>query len=573
MRAALATLLILLAVSLVHASLCSSSTISNVPSDTRMHGYFEELARRGLLRGVFFSERPYSREDICRAVASLEEAVKSGRVELSPYEAWLLARLTGELGPDAPARSGSLESKPSGGAWRPEDPGYSPRASRVECGAEFQVSGVSADTELTRTVEIDGETSEDTESRSDERTRAFGTGWCEVTMPYGMSLSHRFRIDIDIEEDPGFIGRPWRGDIGGYVMNGYGKFRLGPLEALLGRDKHYWGPGRSGSLILSDVAPPFDMVSYKFNLGRVKLSGFFTSLDDLRLKKSVPFASDSLYPGDETSRHLSGHRIDIRVTPNLEVGFSETVVYGGPDRELEPGYINPLNFFYSHQWNLVKNDNPLWGFDACWWPARRVQVYGQLVVDDFQFENKKATDEEPGEVGFLLGLHAGDPFDFANTSLALEYVRINPWTYNQPFPWNRYTYGGVLLGHPLGPDADGLYSSLVHWFNDRLTVGLDYSFVRRGETSVESDWPVPIGIPWGEASFPEGFPLGTVEKSHRVGLQATFHPSPYFDLDGFAAIERATGAGNERDAKSLQYEVGLRASFRPAWVFGLAQGR
>ena len=568
--AILLTTLLLASCVFVSPSFCS--TISNIPSDHRIHSYIEELGRRGLLRNFFFSDRPYTREKVVQGIVALDEAVSSGRVKLDPYEAWLVERLREELRFPTGQSSSAGEPGPQGQPRISAKPtlaaNSSPRTT-FELGAELEGSGASRQNEVPWKGEVAGEESEKKVTESEESARGILSGWVEFTTPQGISLSHRFRVDTKMNEDPGFLGHPWRDDLGGYVASAYGKLALGPLDLLLGRDKLYWGPGKSGSLILSDVGPPMDMVCFSLSLGRVTATGFFTSLDDLELTRAIPFGAESLYPGDVASRHLSGHRLDVRIARNLEVGLSETVVYGGPDRELEAGYINPLNFFYAEQWNLKKNDNPIWAFDATWWPKERLQVYGQFLVDDYQFEHKGSRDKEPAEIAFLLGLHSGDPFGLSNTSVTLEYARVNPWTYNQPLPWNKYVYGTALLGHPLGPDADAIYLSVTRWLNEKFTCEADYRFARHGETSIEGNWPVPAVGPWGDASFPDGsFPLGTVATSHRLGIFARFHPTLHLDVDGFASFEKVSDYQNISDAETTSFEIGLSVSFRPEWGIG-----
>ncbi|UCF79699.1 MAG: hypothetical protein JSW03_05525 [Candidatus Eiseniibacteriota bacterium] len=545
MRKYLMAVLLAAAVACIFCSASSGSTISNIPSEHRIHGYVEELGRRGLLTGLFFSDRPYAREKVLEALSKLEENAISQGIVLTPYEVWLVTRLREEF---------QFISEAS----------HEERTESVETGAEFEIAGRSTDSEVTwpPLVYAEDVSGKDVESESEQLLRGLLFGWVEYWTPHA-SVSGRFRVDSRIEDDERFLGRPWREDVGGYVSSGYGRLGIGPFDVLLGRDRLSWGPGRSGSLILSDLAPPIDMVCFGFTLGRVSASGFFTTLDDVKLSRAVPYQYDSLYAGTAATRHLSGHRIDFRVTPSLEVGLSETIIYGGPDRELEPGYINPLNFYYAHQWNLVKNDNPLWALDATWWPTPRLQLYGQLLVDDYQFEHKDERDEEPSEIGFLIGLHSGDPFGLANTSVTLEYARVNSWTYNQGYEWNRYTYGEALLGHPLGPDADAFYLTVARWFNDRFTGRFDYRFMRHGEVFVDTDWPVPVAGPWGGASFPEGFPVGTAAKSHRLDVLARFHATAHFDVDGFASLEKVSDYSNVTGGELLVYEVGLRVSFRP----------
>jgi hypothetical protein len=554
MRKCLIAVLLVAVAACIFCSSSIGSTISNIPADHRINSYVEELGRRGLFRSFFFSDRPFTTEKVVEAMFKVDEAVGAGRIVLTPYEAWLIDRLKEEF------------------RFLIEEP-YSDESNNVEAGAELEFTGEYVDAKADWPQEIIalGDADDEEGDESDGHARGIFFGWAEYGIPH-VSLSSRFLVDTKVEDDIGFFGRPWRGDVGGYVSSGYGKLWLGPFEVLLGRDRLYWGPGSSGSLILSDDAPPLDMVCFGVDFGRVSATGFFTTLDDIKLTRNVPYQYDSLYAGAIATRHLSGHRIDVRITPTLEIGLSETVVYGGPDRELEPGYLNPLNFFYAHQWNLVKNDNPIWAFDATWWPGDRSQLYGQLVVDDYQFENKKESDEEPSEIGFLLGLHSGDPFGLMNTSVTLEYARVNSWTYNQGYEWNRYTYNETLLGHPIGPDADAFYLTVNRWFSDTFTGRLDYRLLRHGEICVDTDWPVPVVGPWDGASFPEGdFPVGTVASSHKLGVLARFHPNVHLDVDAFVSLEKVTDYANVEDAEMTRYEVGVRVSFRPEMVLRLGE--
>jgi len=46
---------------------------------------------------------------------------------------------------------------------------------------------------------------------------------------------------------------------------------------------------------------------------------------------------------------------------------------------------------------------------------------------------------------------------------------------------NTYSSWGTNLGHPIGPNADEIFSELAYNLNDWMRVTLNYRFVRKGE--------------------------------------------------------------------------------------------
>jgi hypothetical protein len=276
----------------------------------------------------------------------------------------------------------------------------------------------------------------------------------------------------------------------------------------LGRQRVFWGP-QPVNLLLASTAAPLDQFAAGYNKGRLSFNFLFARLDGSR-----PDAMDSLRYPDDTfmdNRYLVAHRLDVRLHRRLRIGLFETSVYGGEGRAPELTYLNPLQFFQSVQLNEQLDDNTIVGVDFTLFPGRQIGLYGQLIVDDFQVDDRSDGDKEPDEIGIMAGVTRSGRIGTVEPDVKLEYVRITNRTYHQRRPRNRYLYRNKLLGHPLGPDADSLSLCLSFRPGDLQVIRLEVARSRHGEGSVFGIWDEP----WMEATgdYNEPFPTGVVQKA------------------------------------------------------------
>jgi hypothetical protein len=342
-------------------------------------------------------------------------------------------------------------------------------------------------------------------------------------------------LDERMADDPEYEGKKWRG-LAGETESAFIAYSRGHFDFMLGRFSSSWGPD-SRSLVLSMTSRPMDAVSWRFRWGRLNFT--------YQLGKLAP-----LYPAGEQddsfeNRFFVGHRIDLRIIKRLEIGLFETAIFGGPGRNIELSYLNPLLFYYAVQLNENIDDNILLGFDVCWFLDNRHKLYGQLLIDDVQIDHKEPGDNEPDELGFLLGfetiglLHQCD--------LQGQYVRINNRTYNQRLIRNRYFNRGKLIGDDLGPDSDLLSLSLIRWIRTDTRLALNGSFRRRGEGRCDDVWEAPwISID----NYHESFPSGVVEKDWCLSVKWSgfYKERVFYDFE--AGLHEMRNRGNIEDAEA-----------------------
>ena len=263
---------------------------------------------------------------------------------------------------------------------------------------------------------------------------------------------------------------PSPGDNGLDVIEGYGKLALGPVELEIGKDSLWWGPGYHGGMIMSSNAKPFEMLKISQS-EPILLPGFLRKLGPI---KGVFFLTELEKSRSKAYAKLSGLRITMKPKPNVEVGLSRTLMFGGAGNP-SIGVEDYLQIFWPM--NIQGQENQLGGFDVTWRlalpkqvPARSVKLYGEYVGED--------------SAGFhqfrpLLGAKINDLFRTGKTDLRLEYAK----TFVGKFPnvfythgifTSGYTYDGRVIGHHVGTGSRDVFVRLTHWLRPDLRLGFDF---------------------------------------------------------------------------------------------------
>jgi hypothetical protein len=371
-----------------------------------------------------------------------------------------------------------------------------------------------------------------------------------------------FNLDRARAVDPLYTGKKYRG-LAGDVTTAALFFRKDRFSVTMGRSRVFWGPQRT-NLLISETAEPFDRISASYKTGRLSLNFIFARLDGPH-----PDALDSLRFPDRTfndNRYLVGHRLDIKLHRRFQIGFFETVLYGGEGRPPELYYLNPLQFFHGAQLNENQDDNTILGLDFTFLPGGGAGLYGQLIVDDFQIDNYSQGDQEPNELGFMLGLFKAGRIASLVPDLKLEYVRLTNRTYHQRDPDNRYLYRNRLIGHPLGPDADSLALSIRFRPQGTFMAELELAYRRKGEGSVYQPWDEPWILAAGDYSEP--FPTGIIEKSGLIALRLQgYLPLSRYTRDHFF-ISAVAGWGEIHNYLNVagDVETVARLDLRLSWL-------
>ncbi|MBN4072289.1 hypothetical protein JYU03_00040 [bacterium AH-315-F03] len=383
-----------------------------------------------------------------------------------------------------------------------------------------------------------------------------------------------FLLDETLANDPNYTGKVWR-NVAGFVEAGLLSYQSEKLTVLFGRFRNSWGPTVTNPL-LSQEAYPLDGVTLRYRAGkRLTYSYTLARLDGFSPDGAGLIGADSLQTvGVFVNRYFAAHRVDIFPNKNLRFGLFETVIFAGAGRGVELQYFNPLNFYHGAQLNEDGNDNTFLGFDFDWMLFRGSNLYGQIVVDDFQIENEVQGDQEPNEIGALVGLYLADIAGQSGWDADLRFDGVTNRTYNQKLERNRYLNHGLPLGHPLGNDFQRYSISLYHWFGGSAPLGRDNKSVpsitsglltfssvllRKGEGSISDLWSEPWLL--SAEPYSEPYPTGVIERTWRHQLKYQRILSFSDDSQGYVSASFGW--------ESIENLDHIQNQYRSSWFFAL----
>jgi hypothetical protein len=320
-------------------------------------------------------------------------------------------------------------------------------------------------------------------------------------------------------------------------------YRRGAFSLFLGRDELSWGAERQAGLLLSGSAPNMDMLRVTLESSRFLFTSFHSQLrrgDDEEWDESM-------------RRFLAGHRVEILFSPTLSASISEVVVYGGENRSLEAGYLNPFTVFYAEQWNSGHQDNILIAGDVSWVVPGRAELRGEVMIDDFQYDFST----EPHELAAGVAVTIVNPALAEGSMLGASYFHVRNRTYGHFVGWNRYVHEESVIGYPAGPDGDNLRLWISLASPEALLWNLDYVHRRKGEGRA-TDVLERVGTK-------ESFPSGTVERLHQVGLDLSWRPLHQWIFNGRIEYHHLTNRDNTEGSDDDGITIRVNATYNLKW--------
>jgi hypothetical protein len=187
------------------------------------------------------------------------------------------------------------------------------------------------------------------------------------------------------------------------------------------------------------------------------------------------------------SKYVAMHRVEADIAAAVRLGVYEAVVYS--QREVDPAYLNPINFYKSAEHAGGDRDNPMLGFDAATLFIPGSQLYGSWLIDDVDFV--RWGDGWWGNKFIWQGGLLNSSL-LPNTDLTLEYTRIEPYVYSHRLPGNQYTHNGDALGLELPPNSDEWFLGVRHWISADLWLQCEVHRRRHGRNEVDENGEVTV---------------------------------------------------------------------------------
>jgi len=419
-------------------ALATAASLENLPTDSRLYDDLDLLKTSGLIHSMPSTSKPWTRAECVRL---LLEARGADPNAIGPAQRAALKRLEFEFGSELPALP----------ARRPtvRIPVSDLGDAQARCNF-FSRAGANSDTQhLSLGAVISNRPNDNFTFYERFELTAWNPGLVETLISPDSSGLHI----------PGTRVLPWRDLITLETELAYLAFRIPWLRLELGRDEFVWGPGYTGSVMLDDTAPALDHIQLCANYGNFKFLSFTSLLSRWGVKP----------------RWLAAQRIELSLWNRLTLGGALMSVTSWD--ELQPrqlgGLVNPLIPVYLTAANTSMTDNLLVGWDAVWY-LPRTKLYGQLFLDNYEFNTLK---KAPNATGTQVGVYWAPNLP---VEARLEYTRVTAFTYYHRVHYIMFENYLTTMGHPLGPDADQIFATVNVTPNSWLKVNVGADYTRRG---------------------------------------------------------------------------------------------
>ncbi len=317
-------------------------------------------------------------------------------------------------------------------------------------------------------------------------------------------------------------------DLEATVLRGELTGRVKGLSAALGYDSFRWGPGRRGTLLLSDAAGPMSFLLLQGSARGDKVGVTASALN------AVISAADH--------RYLAAHRIEIEVAPRWSLGLCEAARYSSDG--LDPLYavgLLPYTVIERIRIREASNDslraleraNVMASADLSFRATHGLTLYGELLVDDFATKSSSM----PNRIGYQAGFRSDRPWGAHAVHFLGEYTRVRNYTYSVYYGED-YIYRGRPLGYALGPDVENVFLESAFDITRDWQLRWSGDFTNHGEGR--------LGVPWlpSQGAVSTVGLSGVVEERREVWGDARWMPRDNVDVSVGAGFRRVRNDGN-----------------------------
>jgi hypothetical protein len=313
-------------------------------------------------------------------------------------------------------------------------------------------------------------------------------------------LQSRPDIETRLIDDPDWPGRKDL-RVTGRNVEAYVSAQFRYISLFYGEMDQNWGPAGIPGIGLSNYGYPQPNVGVRIGNGKFSVSALASTLAD---------TTDSL--GQVNHRYFFAHRIDAQLSPRFHLGLWETTVMGGPDRNFDARYRNPVTLLLlTNEYGLGDRGNVLAGLDASWRVGARTTLQAQLGLDDLQFQNLSGPTRYPDRYALTLSA-TGSLLE--RMSWRAFYTQASSLAFRTTNPIENFTDQGVGLGRNFD-DYDQLTFMVSRPVASRWLFTPELTVQRQGQGRINDPVPEPNTLAAG--ATPTLF-IGTVERTFRAAL-------------------------------------------------------
>lgn len=259
----------------------------------------------------------------------------------------------------------------------------------------------------------------------------------------------------------------------------------------LGKEYFNIGSSRNGNIILSDKAPSFPFIRFDFKpvdwLKFFYFHGFLVSnvVDSSTLRYNQVPGRNSI---SDVPKFLAFHSLSFYPSNNFSFTLGESIVYS---ENIQPVYLIPVMFFriadhYLSRGNASATGNAQLFADASYSnPYIQTKFYGSLFIDELSF-NSVFEGGNLSAIGYTMGFESIDLL-LNNSSLGIEYTRINPFVYMNSVDAQTFTNDSYNLGHWIGSNGDIISFIYKQYLIHSLKFTLSTWYFRKGKEELPAE--------------------------------------------------------------------------------------
>lgn len=187
------------------------------------------------------------------------------------------------------------------------------------------------------------------------------------------------------------------------------------------------------------------------------------------------------------------HYISLNLGKRFRLGFFETIISNPKDsiaqRGFDVNYLNPVIFFRPMEYTVGSPDNVILGLSAKLRLFKKLHLYGQIVLDEFDFTQlKKKNGYWGNKFGMQAGFKAFDIFNIENLFAQGEVNFVRPYTYSHQHSILNYGHYYESMAHPYGANFYELIGIVNYHLKKRWTVKLKsiYTLLGVDEDNINS---------------------------------------------------------------------------------------
>lgn len=250
------------------------------------------------------------------------------------------------------------------------------------------------------------------------------------------------------------------------------------ITTQFGRDKNFIGNGYR-SLILSDNSPEYLFLKINTQIGRIQYVNLFTEMYNGSNQTGI------------SKKYVSLHYLGLNIHKDFSLGFFDAVIQDGTGG-IELNYLNPVIFYRAVEHQLGSPHNALIGMDFSARIKKTAQLYGQLVLDEFNItELRNGNGWWANKFAYQIGARYFNAFGIENFNLQAEYNTAKPYTYSH-FNENNTSTGvrvktsqnysnyNQSIAHPLGANFQEVLLFADYTIKEKINIAGKIMFAKQG---------------------------------------------------------------------------------------------